>query len=162
MALELFWTLFFLLFTPSLRLWVILAIFLYATLYFYLDDGPITGHRNWQRFRNLRLWKGVSPVHYEFTTAEGLAITQLDKPCLFVVMPNCSNMPLVYGFGFNGSKLPLPIKRTGYQRTCIYLLPPILFTIPLLRDWLLWSGAVADHGYESVLGKFRAPRRGTD
>jgi hypothetical protein len=134
----------------SLWLWVLFGLFLYGTLYFYLDEGPINGHRTWEKFKSFRIWKYISPVRYEFTNKE--EIQQLDKPCLFIVMPNSTNMPLVYGFGFNGGQMPLPRKKTREKtRQCVYLVPSLLFWIPILRDWLLWSGAVADNGYNTVL-----------
>jgi len=142
-----------LLFTP-LWFWVLFGWFLYLTLYFYLDDGPMHGRRSWTHFKRLSLWKSVSPIRFVYTNRE--AIETLQSPCLFVVMPNLSNMALVYGFGWNGGTVPMPVLRNGQPRSCVYLLPRLLFYIPFLRDWLLWSGAVANRGYDSILDHINA------
>ena len=147
--------LFSLLLWSRLWVWTVLLVFLYATLYYYLDNGPIHGHRSWDLLRLLSWWKVVSPVRYEFTNAE--AIHVLDKPCLFLVMPNATNMALLYGFGFHGGALPLPTTKSR-ERSVVYLLPQLLFKVPLLRDYLLWSGAVADYGFDSVLDHINSGR----
>jgi hypothetical protein len=64
---------------------------------------------------------------------------------LFVVMGNFTNFSLLSGFGLHGNffdKLDL-----------VYLMPPILFRIPFLRDILMWTGAVTwkDKNYEQTI-----------
>jgi hypothetical protein len=54
---------------------------------------------------------------------------------LYIVLPNATNTSLVWGFGFHGGFL-------RNQRSC-YLMPELLFWIPVLREVLLWSGAVS-------------------
>jgi hypothetical protein len=60
-----------------------------------------------------------------------------DEKYIFVVIPNPSNTVLVWGFGFHGNASTF-----GHLKLC-YLLPGILFYIPILRELLLWSGAVS-------------------
>lgn len=60
---------------------------------------------------------------------------EVDGTNIYVVLPNATNTSLVWGFGFHGGFLQ-------HVRSC-YLLPEILFWIPVVREILLGSGAVS-------------------
>jgi hypothetical protein len=114
----------------------------------YLDQDEYTGARAWPAIRNWT-WCGKTVTYY---MGNANAFTQecVRDRMLFVVRdasPWC--IGLFHGFGFHG----------GVFRhvDLVYMLPWVLFRIPLLRDLLLWSGAVATHeDWEgTVLGLLR-------
>ena len=51
-------------------------------------------------------------------------------------MPNATCLPLLWGFGLHAGQL-------DSRLDVCYVLPVCLFKIPILRDFLLWTGAVA-------------------
>lgn len=104
-----------------------LGLFLWYATYFF-DGNETTGYRTWNPIRKLHF--GVKYVwgdKSQFVPPAG------DK-YLFVVMGNRTNLGLVLGFGLHGR---------NFHNVC-YLLPWSLFCIPLVRDVLLWTGAVSN------------------
>jgi hypothetical protein len=104
----------------------------------YFDGDEYTGFRasSW-----LRKHKFNNSVKYWPKNKEDLFGDRM----LFVVMGNFTNFSLLSGFGLHGGffdKLDL-----------VYLMPPVLFKIPFLRDLLLWTGAVTwkDGNYEQAI-----------
>lgn len=116
------------------RVYFLLSI-IFFLLYFilkYYDGDERTGHRSWSFLRNYTLF-GKSTV-YLMGNAKAFDADQSHRRLLFVVMGNVTNMGLIHGFGMHG----------GVFRhiDLVYMLPAILFRVPILRDLLLWSGAV--------------------
>lgn len=113
----------------------------------YLIDGAwLSGSRAWLQLRTLKLWRKLSPARFYFPNSLGgggetetpvFGVESAPyKKYIFVVIPNNTNMPLFWGFGFHGARFAPQIRIR-------YLLPAILFYVPFLRDVLMWSGAVA-------------------
>ena len=84
------------------------------------------------------LRRRVSPARFYLPGSEEVFGKEAprNKKYIFVVMPNACNMPLFWGFGLHGGRFAPQIRLR-------YLLPRVLFYVPLLRDALMWTGAVA-------------------
>ena len=126
----LFWTLVFTIYFTVAEFY-----FLFTTIVFllyiglkYNDGDEITGARAWKWLRKYTFNKSII---YESVDKEGY-IEQ--ERILFVVLGNITNFSLISGFGLHGGKFG--------DVDLNYILPPILFKIPILRDFLLWTGAV--------------------
>lgn len=125
---------------------VLLIYLLYARVYFllslifillyiglkYMDGDEHTGARAWPFLRNFTLF-GKS-VQYYCGNLEAFGAEQSHDRFLFVVVGNVTNMGLFHGFGMHGGIFK--------HVELVYMLPGILFKVPLLRDLLLWTGAV--------------------
>lgn len=116
-------------------------LFTLVYILYWIDAAWITGSRAWHHLRKLPLWQRISPVKYYFSVADcnqGVfgSDTSPRMKYLFVVVPNATNAPLIWGFGLHAGKISDKIRLR-------YLLPAVLFYVPLLRDFLMWSGAVA-------------------
>lgn len=106
--------------------------FLYFILKYY-DGDENTGNRAWKALRRFTLFGKT--VQYYMGNRETFSADQKHKRLLFVVVGNVSNMGLIHGFGLHGGI---------FQHVdLVYMLPKLLFKIPLLRDFLMWTGAVA-------------------
>lgn len=108
---------------------------------YLIDNAWLTGTRAWQHFREFKLWRRISPVRYYFDSSEGEVFgveNSTRKKFLFIVIPNATNAPLIWGFGLHNGRFASKIRLR-------YLLPAVMFYVPLLRDILMWSGAVAYH-----------------
>ena len=97
-----------------------------------MSGAENTGNESKEGFRNWRLWKLFTAVTYVNGSFEH------DDVALFIVMgENDTNMALISGFGLHGGMFRnLDLK---------YMMPYNLFKIPLIREFLLWSGAVANN-----------------
>jgi len=126
---EIVWFLFWVIY---LRIWILLFPLLLYPLW-YFDKSEQNGRRTWEFFRTLSLWKIFSPAQFYFANRNSLNRSKSRK--LFVILPNATNAPLVW-FGLSGGELDPCLDMC-------YLLPDLLFRIPLLRDILLWSGGVS-------------------
>jgi len=105
-------------------------------LFKYFDGDEYTGFRSWSFLRKYNC--GCTACIYYFGNKESFSEVQKKDRMLFVIMGNTTNMGLVNGFGIHGGV---------FQHVdLVYMLPPILFKIPLLRDYLLWTGAVTWKG----------------
>lgn len=105
-------------------------------LYFglkYIDGDEYTGARSWRALRKFTLNKSVE---YSFVDQSGC--TDTDR-LLYVVVGNITNFSLISAFGLHGNVF-------GTKTDINFILPPILFKVPLLRDLLLWIGAVTYEG----------------
>jgi hypothetical protein len=125
--------------------------FTYAEIYFlltiiffliyfvlkYYDGDEYTGFRSWTWLRKFTLFGKTTTVYL------GNAALEERERMLFVVVGNLTNMGLIHGFGFHGGFF----KNTDL----VYMLPWILFKIPLLRDVLLWSGAISNYDAEGTI-----------
>lgn len=94
----------------------------YATL--CMDGNEHTGFRMWGFFKRLG-----PTVRYTWANRQ-----QEMKRCIFVVNGNKSYASMIGAFGINGNV---------FSNVC-YMLPHGVFYVPILRDVLLWSGAVSD------------------
>lgn len=94
----------------------------YGTL--WMDGHEMTGFRTWHAFKRLG-----PMVRYAWGDKRMEA-----RRCLYVVTGNVSHMGMVGGFGFDRGNMP---------NVC-YMLPHGVFYVPLLRDVLLWTGAVSN------------------
>ncbi len=114
--------------------------FLYSIIVFlfylvkYFDGDEFTGFRNWQWLRKYTLFGKPTVIYYGNPAA--FTASEVRDKMLFVVIGNLSNMGLIHGFGMHGGSF-LP------QMDLVYMLPWILFKIPILRDLLMWTGAVS-------------------
>lgn len=54
---------------------------------------------------------------------------------LYVLVPGDTLISLVWGIGLHGDQLP-------FAEHLHYVVPPILLWIPILRDILMWTGAI--------------------
>lgn len=94
----------------------------YGTL--WMDGHETTGFRTWPACKRL------GPL-IRYTWAD----KRMDaRRCLYVVTGNRSHLGMIAGFGLDAGNFP---------NVC-YMLPRGLFSVPLLRDVLLWTGAVSD------------------
>jgi hypothetical protein len=117
----------------SIQVWLLVCA-IYGIVNFWLDDGPWTGHRSWNRFRALGIWKRILPLKIEYTGSRD-KLAECREPLIFVLVNCQTHWPLLYGFG-----LCPPVAM------CSVLLPRILFLVPLLKDVLLWIGGVSQDG----------------
>jgi hypothetical protein len=97
----------------------------------YIDGKEYSGERRWEGFRNCSLWRRVSPACFTFssTTAVNDATRRL-----FVMMPCITPAPM-WWMAMHGGRLLAALN-------LCYMLPPLFFSIPILRDVVLWSGGV--------------------
>lgn len=116
------------------RFYFLLSCILFL-LYFilkYYDGDEMTGNRAWPLLRRYTLFGKT--VQYYLGNPETFSADQNHDRFLFVVLGNLSNMGLFHGFGMHGGVFK--------HVDMVYMLPKLLFKIPFLRDFLLWTGAV--------------------
>lgn len=105
--------------------------FLFALLYvplYYQNDREYNGKMQWKGFRSLFLWRWLSPVSYPEQPEH------VGK--LYVLVPGYTLASLVWGIGLHGGRMP---------RKLLYIVPPGIMYVPILREFLLWSGAISYH-----------------
>lgn len=107
----------------------------------YLDGKEHSGERRWELFRQLRLWSYISPIQYFFADLNALALVKHSKR-IYILIPGETMASLVWGLGLHGGRLPFATKLH-------YIVPPIFMWIPLVRDVLLWTGAVSAKRYKN-------------
>ena len=113
--------------------WPIPALFIYGLYWYMLDESEVTGKRSWESLRLLDFWSThCTCVNHIFNCKNDLIKS---KQVLFLVCGNKTNMGLINGFGLHGGIF-------GNMRI-YYILPWILFRVPVLREVLMWSGAVS-------------------
>jgi len=90
-----------------------------------------------ETLRRLRVWSWVMPMvkHHTVEDAGTGGAGVFDEKRVYVVMPNATNTTLVWGFGLHGGAV--------HGNPPCYLMPELLFWIPLVREFLLLSGAVS-------------------
>jgi len=112
-------------------------ILLLSLLYvlWYRDGKEYSGERRWEGFRNCALWNYLSPARF---TASSTTDMNHAQRRLFVVVPCTTPAPL-WWMAVHGGRLPTTLN-------LCYMLPPIFFSIPWLRDVLMWSGGVTYKG----------------
>lgn len=124
--------------------------FLLTTIFFlvyfalkYYDGDEYTGFRSWNWLRRFTLF-GKSTTVY-FGNSEAFKEENVKDKMLFIIVGNLSNMGLIHGFGMNGGLFK--------HLDLVYMLPWILFKIPILRDFLLWTGAISNYDAEGSILK---------
>lgn len=136
-----------LLYVSFARVYFLLSIIVFL-LYFllkYYDGDEQTGARAWPLLRNKCTLFGKS-VQYYFGNIQSFEADQPHERMLFVVVGNLSNMGLIHAFGLHGGI---------FQHVdLVYMLPRVLFRVPVLRDFLLWTGAVS-HDESNLLRLLR-------
>lgn len=107
----------------------------------YWDGKEYTGERHWPGFRRcFGLWRWLTPVSYQIINEADLAAITHETPRLYVLLPGDTPMSSVWGIGLHGGALAPRISDRLH-----YVVPPLFMWIPVLRDVLLWSGAVTYH-----------------
>jgi hypothetical protein len=109
----------------------LLCALIYALWYF--DGKEYTGERRWEAFRALRVWRWLTPVEHHFPSRTNMRETVGRR--LFVVVPCLTPSALVWAMGLHGGELQ-------FKHRLHYVVPPPLMWIPLVRDILMWSGAI--------------------
>jgi hypothetical protein len=128
-----------------------LSLFVWATLS-YWRSSHTTGYETMESLRALHVWQYVLPfVQHRIVDVESgmpLSTGERNSPAgaagggtsgrnIYVVLPNATNTVLVSGFGLHGGH---------FGSGMCYLMPDIFFWIPLVREFLLLTGAVASSG----------------
>jgi hypothetical protein len=122
----------FILFLHFIPWYVSLCLLLIYSLW-YFDGKEYTGERRWDALRSLRLWHWLSPVQCIFPNKADISQTKGKR--LFV-LPTClTPSPVIWGIGLHGGVL-------AFNQPIHYLVPPVYMWIPILRDILMWTGAV--------------------
>ena len=104
--------------------------------WYMLDDSEQTGVRSWNSIRNLRIWNSsMNPVDYTFINEKTSTSYIKDQRKLYIVIGNVTNMGLIHGFGLHGGVFK--------NLDICYALPWVLFKVPVLREFLMWTGAVS-------------------
>lgn len=106
----------------------ILCGFIFLYIWSYLDTKEYSGERHWPLFRNLVIWKWLSPIEYVLPH-------DVNGKRLYFVIPCATPIPLIWGIGLHGGQLQ-------FKYTMHYIVPPMYLWLPIVRDILLWSGAV--------------------
>jgi hypothetical protein len=108
----------------------------------YWDGKEYTGERRWTWFRQLRAWRYLSPIEYTFTSVKELSLVNHQTRRVYVMVPDGGGtlVSLVWGIGLHGGELA-----PAFADRLHYVVPPLFMWVPLLRDVLLWTGAVTFH-----------------
>jgi hypothetical protein len=105
--------------------WHLSALLLLLYTLRWLDGSEFSGTSMWPAFRCFRAWSWFSPV------ASAIQSQLPKRRCIYLVTPCATPATLFWGIGI------------ATEPCWYYMVPRWLFWIPLLRDALLWSGAVA-------------------
>ncbi len=97
---------------------------LYA-LWYCMDVGDFTGTRNWDWLRNLHCCCGQRKNY--------ILPRSFAEKTIFVVSGDTDAWSLMRNVGMHGGAIP---------KTIYYLIPRTYMWIPVLRDILMWSGAL--------------------
>jgi len=113
--------------------------FLVVALYLwtYTWGSEETGARRYNGLRSLRIWKYLGNKCQHKWTSLDSAVGDRRSPILFVAGPNLTGLAFFWAFGFHGDK-------TLTDLDIVYTMPRSAFNIPIIRDILLYSGAVSD------------------
>lgn len=102
-------------------------------LLWYIDGKEYTGERRWDACRKWRLWRFISPITYHIENKTQLCAQ--DRRRIYFIWPCDTLISLIWTIGFHGGRL-------DFAEHLHYVVPPLFMAIPILRDILLWSGAV--------------------
>lgn len=126
--------LFYLLTRVGLLAFVALSV-LYGLTYRWKSER--TGYRRSKWFRGLSLWRKVGGVRPTPWNHRDVLLAHRNGPVALVIGPSLTGMGLFWGIGLHGDEMLAELD-------VLYTMPRVFFWIPLLRDVLLWSGAVLD------------------
>jgi len=115
--------------------WTTSFIFVYYTLN-YIRGSHLSGVDTFDLLRSLPFWKMLHRVKLRITDLERI---NDDTRYVVLLYPNYTNNALIWAFGLHGDR------KMNRLRLC-YLMPWIMFYVPLLREILLLSGAVSAEG----------------
>jgi len=118
------------------------AIAIYSLWYF--DGKEYTGERRWEAFRSLKIWQWISPVDLILPEKNDFQTTRGKR--LFVFIPCATPSSLIWSVGLHGGNIQ-------FKQTVHYVLPPIFLWIPLVRDVLLWTGAITYSNHKASQSK---------
>ena len=122
----------------GLPLWLsVLFALLYALSSW--DGKEYTGERHWLAFRQWGFWRRVSPCQYQLANPKDLAAVHPRSMRLYVLLPGRTLTSLFWGLGLHGGALD------PFGERLQWVVSPLLLDIPLLRDVLMWAGAVTWH-----------------
>lgn len=127
----------------------LLVFFLLIYALSYWDGKEYTGERRWSAFRSLRLWQWLSPIEYAPLTPHqerDLNLVSARVRRLYVMVPGDTIVSLVWGVGLHGGRLQPTVADKLH-----YIVPPAYLWIPILRDVLLWTGAITYHSTKRPL-----------
>lgn len=105
----------------------------------YLDGKEYTGERHWRALREWRFWRRLNPVETCFFTKKDLDAVDHRSMRLYVMVPGKTLGALIWGIGLHGGTL------NPFAERLHFVVPPLYLAIPLLRDVLMWMGAVTFH-----------------
>lgn len=114
----------------------ILCAFAFFYVWSYLDGKEYTGERHWPLFRNLVVWKWLSPVEYVLPS-------DVKGKRLYFMIPCATPIPLIWGIGLHGGELK-------FHYPIHYIVPPLYLWLPVVRDVLMWTGAVTYSRHNSI------------
>lgn len=117
-------------------------------LLWYFDGKEYTGERRWEAFRRLSIWRCFfSPVTLIFPSSRAEHVSASHGRRLYLI-PRCATpVPLVWGIGLHGGQA------ADFTQPLHYVVPPLFLWIPLIRDVLMWSGAVTYSNYDESKSK---------
>jgi hypothetical protein len=110
----------------------------------YLDGKEYNGERRWEAFRTLRLWKWISPVEIVLSARNDLQSVRGKRVFVFVHAYTPSS--LIWSIGLHGGVL-------DFKNKIHYMVPPLFMWIPIVRDVMLWSGAITYSNYNEKHSK---------
>lgn len=141
------WLILFILFDIYFFLWIVIyqtkGILLLLIYWLYWSDKTEkTGTRAWNSMRFLSIWTYVHrwlPLKYQIAFAKSIkSISHVGGGQYLFVLNQCHYIltPL-FAFGLAGNK-----HHNFKDLKLVWCAPNVLFYIPILRDILLWSGAI--------------------
>lgn len=124
--------------------WLSFGIVLLYSLWYFIDTNEYNGTREWRWFRELPVWKKCHNFDVLCTDKH----YQRNSVRVYIFVGCESIYPLFWCVGLHG----------GQQNTTMYyVVPPRYMWIPIVRDVLMWSGAITfstsndAYTYNSVL-----------
>lgn len=104
-------------------------------LLWYTDGKEYTGERRWNAFRRFSLWRRIAPIDRFIENRAQLCNGGRAVKRIYVLYPCDTLFAALWGVGLHGGELE-------FADHLHFIVPPLLMAVPLLRDLLMWSGAV--------------------
>jgi len=119
-----------------------IVIFFIVYVWWYLDGKEYTGESRFDGLRKLHFWKHLSPVS---VSAPVQNLTNQTRQ--LYVFHNCSTItPLFWSMGLHGTVADAFFAK---NHPIHYMVPPVYMWIPLLREFLKWTGGVTWSKYNT-------------
>jgi hypothetical protein len=125
--------------------WLISLFLVAFYMLWYLDGKEYNGERRWEAFRRLGIWRWITPVDILFADRNDLQTTSGKR--LFVFIPCSTPSSLIWAVGLHGGDIQ-------FKNTIHYIVPPVFMWIPIVRDVLLWTGAITYSNYNENHSKY--------